>query len=86
MAPGPDPDPLASSQTASLHQGGTLFQLLRFVHDATRALQHRPTQRGQFILLADAIHQRTAQLFLQHLDAAAECRLRDVQFLCCAAE
>ncbi len=69
-----------------LQQRSTLFELLCFVHDAPRPLQHRSAQRRQFILFAHPVDQGTAQVVFQHLDAATQCRLGDVQLLGRTAE
>ena len=69
-----------------LQQLGALAQLCRLANNVARPGHHILAQRRELIAFANAVQHLGAQVNLQALDAAAERRLRQKQFLGRAAE
>jgi hypothetical protein len=62
------------------------LELMRLRRDPLGPRQHHRAERRELVALADAVDKLHAELLLEHLDAAAQCRLRQVHLLGSAAE
>ncbi|MNQ87628.1 hypothetical protein D3C85_1028590 [compost metagenome] len=82
---GTEPQPHRAGLPVGQQRGGAL-ELMRLHRDALGARQHHGAERRELVALADAVDELHAELLLEHLDAAAERRLRQVHLLGRAAE